>query len=219
MADLPMINEIERRAAPATTPQALAWHHGELWFGSRDLGRIYRMDTKRWKVLDDVKVPGIPWAAVSAGDNLWFTVGEGTDDDRYLRCYIPGKGFAGEPRIPCPDFTGSYLSYDGNNLYLSQWYNFRILKLDSEWNIVREIAIGAEISGHVFVGGLLYVLRGTEQKGGDWRLARLDPAEEKPTIHEMAKVPFQCRSLTFDGRHLWTNYRDTDQIVCFAMPQ
>lgn len=212
-----MINEIERRASPATTPQALAWHDGELWFGSRDLGRVYRMNPETWKVLDEVKAPGIPWAAVSAGDNLWFTLGEGADDDRYLRCYVPGKGFANEPRIRCPDFTGSYLSYDGKNLYLSQWYNYRILKLDSEWKIVREISVGAEISGHAFVDGLLYVLRGTEQNGGDWRLARLDLREEKPTIHEVARVPFQCRSLTCDGERLWTNYRDKDQIVCFAI--
>ena len=219
MAELPGINEIERRVSPVTTPQALAWHEGELWFGSRDLGRVYRMDPKSWKILEDVKTPGIPWAAVSAGDNLWFTLGEGADDDRYLRCYVPGKGFADEPRIPCPDFTGSYLSYDGSNVYLSQWYNYRVLKFDSNWNVVREIAIGAEISGHTFVDGFLYVLRGTEQNGGDWRLARLDPAEEKPAVHEVAKVPFQCRSLAFDGQHLWTNYREADQMVCFAVPQ
>jgi len=41
-----MIDEIERRVSPAPTPQALAWHKGELWFGSRDLGRIYRLDAK-----------------------------------------------------------------------------------------------------------------------------------------------------------------------------
>ena len=219
MAELPVINEMERRVSPAPTPQALAWHDGELWFGSRDLGRVYRIDPKTWKVRDNVEAPGIPWAAVSAGDNLWFTLGEGADDDRYLHRYVPGKGFADEPRIPCPDFTGSYLSYDGRNLYLSQWYNYRILKLDSEWNIEREIGIGAEISGHVFVDSLLYVLRGTEQNGGDWRLARLDPREEKPAIDEVARVPFQCRSLSYDGQHLWANYRDADQIVRFAVPQ
>jgi hypothetical protein len=155
---------------------------------------------------------------VSAGDALWFTLGEGTDDDRYLRRFVPGKGFADE-RIPCPEFTGSYLSYDSEHLYLSQWYKFRILKLDAKGNILREIGIGAEISGHTFVDGLIYVLRGTEQNGGDWRLARLDPREPTPNIEELARVPFQCRSLAFDGEHFWTNHREADRIVCFAVAE
>jgi hypothetical protein len=219
MMELPTINEIARQVSPATTPQALAWCDGQLWFGSRDLRRIYRMDPKSWTVLDDVEAPGIPWAAVSVGDALWFTFGEGADDDRYLRRYTPGQGFVDGFRIPCPDFTGSYLSYDGRNLYLSQWYKHRVLQLDSPGNIVREIAVGAEISGHAFVDGLIHVLCGTEQNGGDWRLARLDPREATPKIEELAQVPFQCRSLTWDGERFWTNHREADRIVCFAMPR
>ena len=214
--DLPAIAELERLDSPATTPQALAWHQGELWFGSRDLRRVYRMDREKWRIAEEFEAPGIPWAAVSAGDALWFTLGEGEDDDRYLRRYISGKGFA--DGIPCPEFTGSYLGFDGEHLYLSQWYNFRILKLDASGKILGEIPIGAEISGHTFVNGSIYVLRGTEQNGGDWRLARLNPREPVPKIEELARVPFQCRSLAFDGQHFWTNHRDADQIVSFALP-
>ena len=213
--DLPAIAELERLDSPATTPQALAWHQGELWFGSRDLRRVYRMDREKWKIAEEFDAPGIPWAAVSAGDALWFTLGEGEDDDRYLRRYVSGKGFA--DGIPCPEFTGSYLGFDSEHLYLSQWYNFRILKLDASGKILGEIPIGAEISGHTFVNGSIYVLRGTEQNGGDWRLARLDPREPVPKIEELARVPFQCRSLAFDGQHFWTNHRDADQIVSFAL--
>jgi hypothetical protein len=176
------------------------------------------MDRARWQVSEEIEAPGIPWAAVSVGDALWFTLGEGADDDRYLRRYVPGKGFA-EPGIPCPDFTGSYLGYDGEHLYLSQWYKFRILKLDEKGNIMREIQVGAEISGHTFVDGIIYVLLGTEQNGGDWRLARLDPGEKIPKVEELARVPFQCRSLAFDGDRLWTNHREADRIVCFELPE
>jgi hypothetical protein len=216
MQELPFITEIERLPSPATTPQALSWHKGELWFGSRDLRRIYRMDRKNWKIVEEMEAPGTPWAAVSTGDALWFTLGEGDEDDRYLWRYVPGKGFS-ETGIACPEFTGSYLSYDGEHLYLSQWYKHRILKLDAAGNILLEIAIGAEISGHVFVDEMIYVLRGTEQNGGDWRLARLDPREAMPAIEDVARVPFQCRSLAFDGERLWTNHREADRIVCFAM--
>jgi hypothetical protein len=217
MAELPVITELDRLVSPAPTPQALAWHQGELWVGSRDLRRIYRLDREKWKVIDEFEAPGIPWAAVSAGDALWFTLGEGAEDDRYLRPFVPGKGFAKE-RIPCPEFTGSYLSHDGEHLYLSQWYKFRILKLDAKGNILREIPIDAEISGHTFVSGHIYVLRGTEQDGGDWRLARIDPREPTPSVVELARVPFQCRSLAFDGARFWTNHREADRIVCFEAP-
>ena len=175
------------------------------------------MDRPGGRVLEETEAPGIPWAAVSVGESLFFTRGEGPDDDRYLRRYVPGKGFSGE-REACPDFTGSYLSYDGSHLYLSQWYKHRILKFDAAGKIAREIAIGAEISGHTFVDGLIYVLRGTEQNGGDWRLARLDPREATPAVEELSRVPFQCRSLAFDGERLWTNQREADRIVSFALP-
>jgi hypothetical protein len=218
MADtLPLIHETNRLRSPAVTPQALALHQGEVWFGSRDLRRIYRMAREKWEVAEEFEAPGIPWAAVSVGDALWFTLGEGADDDRYLRRYVPGKGFV-EPGIACPEFTGSYLSYDGEHLYLSQWYNFRILKLDAQGHMIGEIQIGAEISGHTFVNGSIYVLRGTEQNGGDWRLARLDLRQSEPKIEELARVPFQCRSLAFDGERLWTNHREADRIVSFALP-
>jgi hypothetical protein len=176
------------------------------------------MDRKNWKVIEEIEAPGIPWAAVSVGDALWFTLGEGAEDDRYLWRYAVGKGFSETERIACPELTGSYLGYDGEHLYLSQWYKHRILKLDDKGNIIREIAIGAEISGHVFVDGTVYVLQGTEQNGGNWRLARLDPRETTPAVKELARVPFQCRSLAFDGKQLWTNHREADQIVCFARP-
>jgi hypothetical protein len=211
------IKEIKRLDSPAATPQALTWHRGELWMGSRDLRRIYRLEGGTFAVIEEIDAPGIPWAAVSAGESLWFTLGEGEDDDRYLRRYEQGKGFSEKERIACPDFTGSYLSYDGEALYLSQWYKHRILRLDSTGQVVREIAIDAEISGHVFVDGSIYVLRGTEEDGGDWRSAKLDPREAIPQVMELARVPFQCRSLAYDGEHFWTNYREAGEIVCFEL--
>ena len=77
--------------------------------------------------------------------------------------------------IALPEFTGSYLSFDGQSLYLSQWYKHRILQLDPAGQVLREsLRIGAEICGHAFVEDHLYVLRGTEQDGENWHLARLD---------------------------------------------
>ena len=186
--------------------------------GSRDLRRIYKIDVKTWTLLEETEAPGIPWAAVSTDGAIRFTLGEGPEDDRYLRRFIPGAGFSETNRIACPEFTGSYLSFDGDHLYLSQWYKHRIVKLDATGDILRIIDVGAEICGHVFVDGLIYVLRGTEKPNEDWRIARLDPGQEAPTVEDLAQVPFPCRSLTFDGANFWTNHRAANETVSFALP-
>jgi hypothetical protein len=95
----------------------------------------------------------------------------------------------------------SYLTFHGKHLYLSQWYKARILKMDDKGNIQRQIKVGAEICGHTIVEGLIYVLRGRENKGvpntaEEWRVARLDPREESPTVEDFAAIPFAFRSLT-----------------------
>jgi hypothetical protein len=213
----PEIIERRRFSSPARTPQALAWDGKVLWMGSRDLRRIYAIDPKKGTAVEEREAPGIPWAAVSTNGTLRFTIGEGLDDDRYIRTYDSASGF-GEDRIACPEFTGSYLSFDGDHLYLSQWYKHRILKLDANGNILRIIEVGAEICGHAFVDGSIYVLRGKEQPNEDWRIARLDPREDTPEVENIAVVPFASRSLTFDGEHFWSNYRAKDVIISFALP-
>jgi len=215
---LPTIIEGGRFPSPAPAPQALAWDGNKLWMGSRDLRRIYVIDPKTWEVFDEKEPPGIPWAAVATNGTLRFTIGEGPNDDRYIRRFVPDVGFSEANKIACPEFTGSYLSYDGENLYLSQWYKHRILKLDANGNIVRVIDVDAEVSGHAFVNGMVYVLRGTEQNGESWTIARLNPREEKPEVKDIAFVPFACRSLTFDGTNFWSNHRAANEIVSFALP-
>jgi hypothetical protein len=215
---LSTIIERGRFPSPAAAPQALAWSGGKLWMGSRDLRRIYVIDPREWEVLEEKEPPGIPWAAVATNGTLCFTIGEDPDDDRYIRRFVPKVGFSEEDKIACPEFTGSYLSYDGKHLYLSQWYKHRILKLDAGGNISRVIDIGAEVSGHAFVDGMIYVLRGTEQSGESWTIARLDPREENPVVKDIAVVPFACRSLTFDGANFWSNHRAANEIVSFALP-
>jgi len=212
------IIEKSRFPSPAPTPQALAWDGNKkvFWMGSRDLRRIYAIDPEKWTVLEEREAPGIPWAAVATNGSLCFTIGEGTDDDRYAYRYTTEAGFS--KMFACPEFTGSYLSFDGRNLYLSQWYKHRILKFDANGNVVREIDVGAEICGHAFVDGSMYVLRGQEQPDERWRIARLDPQEETPEVNDIAVVPFACRSLTFDGELFWSNYRAKDTIISFVLP-
>lgn len=217
MAEAEII-ETRRLPSPAPTPQALAWDGKKkvLWMGSRDLRRIYAIAPENWTVLEEIEPPGIPWAAVAINGEVRFTIGEGVDDDRYVYRYTTDRGFS--KMFACPEFTGSYISFDGRNLCLSQWYKHRILKFDEKGNITGQIDVGAEICGHAFVYGSLYVLRGQEQPNEDWRIARVDTRENTPKIEDVAVVPFACRSLTFDGKLFWTNYRAKDTIISFGLP-
>ena len=95
--------------------------------------------------------------------------------------------------------------------------------MDDKGNILRQIDVGAEICGHTFVDGLLYVLRGRENKGvpnraEEWRMARLDPRKESPTVEDLTAIPFASRSLTFDGQRFWSNHRAANETVAFAVP-
>jgi hypothetical protein len=183
---------------------------------ARAICGVYAIDPKKWAVLEEKPAPGIPWAAVATNGSLRFTIGEGADDDRYIYRYSVDDGFS--KMFACPDFTGSYLSFDGEHLYLSQWYKHRILKFGANGTIIRKIDIGAEICGHAFVDGSIYVLRGKGQPNEDWRIARFDPREETPKITDLAVVRFACRSLTFDGDNFWTNYRAANETVLFSLP-
>jgi len=236
--NLPTINAVRKLSAPTITPQALAWDGAHLWMSSRDLGTLYKVDAEKWEIAEEIDPPGIIWAGVATKGAMHFTIGKGLNDDRYVYSHSPEKGFS--KLFACPDFQGSYLSHDGKNLYLSQWYKGDIHQLDRTGKILRTMNVGAEICGHVFVDGAIYVLRGTENvprpayaqgpptpekfrrgaKEGEerWWIARLDPREDTPTVEDLAIVPFASRSLTFDGKHFWSNHRAANETVVFDLP-
>lgn len=215
--NLPNIVEQRRLGAPTRTPQALAWDGRAMWMSSRDLGTLHKIDIGKWQPIAELDPPGVVWAGVASNGSMHFTIGKGLNDDRYVYRYNAKDGFT--KLFACPDFTGSYLSYDGKHLHLSQWYEKRILKYDENGKIIGEINVGAEICGHTFVDGMLFVLRGVEKPNEEWRIARLDPRDEKPKVQDVAVVPFASRSLTFDGEQFWSNYRAADTTIAFTLPQ
>jgi hypothetical protein len=216
------IIETERLRSPTPTPQALAWDRNQLWLSSRDLGTLYKIDAGSWKIIDEIDPPGIVWAGVSLGEGeMRFTIGKGLNDDRYVYRYAPDQGFT--KLFACPDFTGSYLSFDGEHLYFSQWYKGDVHQVEDSGKIQRTINVKAEICGHTVVDGMLYVIRGRENKGvpgktEEWSLARLD-LSDGAAIEDVAAVPFASRSLTFDGQYFWSNHRAVDEVVAFSLPK
>ncbi len=173
------------------------------------------------KIAEEIDPPGIVWGAAMTNDGLRLTIGKGLNDDRHIYRYTQADGFV--RLFACPEFAGSYLSFDGEHLYLSQWYKGDIHKVDDRGKISRTINVGAEICGHTFADGKLYVLRGKENKDApgkaeEWRIARLDLAAERPEVEDLASVPFASRSLAFDGENFWSNHRAANETVSFTLP-
>jgi hypothetical protein len=214
------VSDLQRHASPIVTPQALAWDGSQFWLSSRDLGTLHRVDAETFQPVDEIDPPGLVWAGVLTNDGWRFTIGKGLNDDRYIYRYSDDGGWT--KLFACPEFAGSYLSFDGEHLYLSRWYKGQIHQMDGAGNVLRNIEIGAEICGQTFANGMLYVLRGRENAdipgaAEEWRIARLDPRDESPQIEDLATIPFAARSLAFDSRRFWSNHRAANEIVSFTI--
>jgi hypothetical protein len=208
------VNEALRLPSPAPRPQALAFDGEKLWMGSVETDRIYAINPRQWTLIEEDKVPGKPWGMTVVGDELRVVCGVGEDDDRVIKRFVPGHGFKSKDSIECPEATGSQLSYDGTWLYLSQWYNRRILGLDESGNIVRQIDVPHQICGQCFVDGHFYLVTTEDETTNEYFLTRVS-ANGETRSEDLARIPFAARSLAFDGFRFWTNHREANQIVAF----
>jgi hypothetical protein len=212
------VTELMRLPSPAPKPQALAFDGERLWIGSIVTNRLYSIDPKTWTARDEAAAPGQPWGMTVVGDELRVVTGEGDTDDRWIRRFIPGHGFKSEGSFRAPDDTGSQLGWDGDRLYVSQWYNQRILAVDEAGTVRSEIAVPHGICGQVVVEGRFYLVTTDDQESGVFWLTRVDARGATPVCDDIARIPFDARALAFDGERFWTNHREADQIVAFARP-
>ncbi|HYL27277.1 MAG TPA: hypothetical protein VEW74_05540, partial [Candidatus Nitrosotalea sp.] len=180
--------------------------------GSIETDRLYALNPLQWTVIEEERVPGKPWGMTVLGDELRVVCGIGEEDDRVIKRFVPGHGFKTQDAIECPDATGSQLSYDGTLLYLSQWYNRRILGLDERGNVVRQIDVPHQICGQCFVDGGFYLVTTDDEERNEYFLTRISFNGERKS-EDLARIPFAARALAFDGTRFWTNHREANQIV------
>jgi len=211
------INELKRLPSPAPRPQSIAWHYDTLWVGSMETETIYEINPDTWKVLWEVKAPGVPFGMVSIGEELRVLCGETAEDYRIIRRLIPDHGFDTIFKLPCPDDTGSQLGFDGSSLYVSQWYNKVILQIGIDEQVQKSLASPRGICGQVFVDNGIYLATTDEEETDNYFLTRIDLKSE--TARDVARIPFGARALAHDGKHFWTNHRENHEVVCFTLPE
>ncbi|HEY8312798.1 MAG TPA: hypothetical protein VIG51_01375 [Candidatus Baltobacteraceae bacterium] len=211
------IVELLRMPSPAPRPQALAYDGQLLWMGSLGTSRLYAIEPSHWTVREEAQAPGLPYGATVVGDELRVLLGEGPEDHRTIRRFVPGHGFRTEDAIACPDDTGSQLSYDGDRLYVSQWYNKRILSLGEHGEVGSVIESPRGICGQVVVDGCFYVLNTNDEDTTEYYVTRIDARNGAPKVEDVARVPFGARALAFDGERFWTNHREHHEMVAFKI--
>ena len=212
------IVELLRLNAPAPRPQAIAFDGTRLWLGSIETERLYAVDPNDWTVRDEMPLAGKPWGMTVAGDELCLILGETDADHRTIYRAMPGHGVRKTSAIPCPDDTGSHLSYDGERLYVSQWYNRKLIAIDDTGAIGTVIDVPHQIVGQTIVGGCFYLITTDDEDRGEYRLTRVDARNGSPQVDDLATIRFDARGLAFDGERFWTNHREHHQTVAFAKP-
>jgi hypothetical protein len=212
------IVELLRVNAPTLRPQAIAYDGTSLWLGSIETDRLYAVNANTWSVIEEMNVPGKPWGLTVVGDELRVLLGQTDDDHRSIFRAIPGHGVRNSGAIPCPDDTGSHLSYDGDRLYVSQWYNRRIIALDEAGHPGTVVSVPRGICGHTIVAGCFYCVTTDDETTGPYYLTRVDARGPETVSTDLATIGFHARGLAFDGERFWTNDREIHQTVAFARP-
>lgn len=212
------IVELMRVDAPTLRPQAIAFDGTSLWIGSIETERLYAVAPQTWTVSDEISVPGKPWGMTVAGDELLVLLGQTDEDHRTIYRVVPGHGLRNSSAIPCPEDTGSHLSYDGDSLYVSQWYNKRIIALDETGRPGTIVDVPHQVCGHTIVGGCFYCVTTDDETSGTYYFTRVDARGRLVTSIDLATIPFNARGLAFDGERFWTNDREIHQTVAFARP-
>jgi hypothetical protein len=209
--------ELLRLPSPVPAPQALAFDGQRLWVGSRQTHGLLSIDPAEWVARDEATAPSTPWGMTLVGDEFRVIAGE-ADGDRFVYRFVPGHGFSDDDRFRAPDGTGSQLSWDGDVLYISQWYNKRLLGVDASGSVLGTVNAPHGICGQTVVDGQFYLITTDDEEHGDYWLTRVDARGAQPVAEDLAIVPFPARALAFDGERFWSNHRAGNEIVAFARP-
>jgi len=206
--------ETDRLVSASPEPHSIAVRGNDVWIGSRATRHIDVMDREAWLKVGEIETPGMPWGMNYGGGAVVMTCGEGSDDNRRVRRYVPGEGFD-ELVIACPEDTGSHLALYGGRVLLGQWYNKRLLLLNDDGTVAHAWTAPHEICGVAVIDDMALLLGTDDEENGTYFLSRLDLRSN--LTDDLAIVPFRARGLAWDGSRFWTNHREADRTVTFTL--
>lgn len=209
------IVEIDRLVSTSPEPHSVATDGRTVWIGSRATRRIDVMNAETWQKTGEIVPPGMPWGMTFASGALVMTCGETEDDARRVRRFVPETGFEAS-FVACPEDTGSHLGLYGDRVLLGQWYNKALHLLDENGGVLRTYPAPHGIAGVAVVDHSAYLLGTDDEDEGEYWITRLNL--ENGAAVDVAVVPFRARSLAWDGSRFWTNHREADRTVTFALP-
>ena len=208
---------LDRRQAPAGRPFGLAFYEGMLWSGSWDTEKIYAIDTADWSVRAEIQAPGRPYGMAVDGDALRVVIAHGEEDDRYLY-RMTRDGFDLGSKRPCPELTGSFLASNGSALYLAQMHMHRILELQSDGSIAREIEFPTpRCAGLAFGSHGRFHMIAADEEFENLVLGMIDVAQDAPHFEAVVALPDSARCLLYDGARWWTSLRDAGELAAFTV--
>ena len=211
-----MITELTRYASPVRGPQGLAWDGATMWLTSAANGRLYAADPRTWRIRDEFVPPSEALGITSTGPDLRLVLAPAIDepdldrDRRYVYRFSPDTGFS--HCFPCPDASGSFLAHADGTLYLSQAWDKRLVELDGRGAAVRRVRLERRPVGMTIVDGAFYLVT-VDDAWGDGRFERLGIGDDASSIRTLRSLPFEPRSVAFDGERFWIADRNGHAIV------
>ena len=208
------IVEIERKPSSCEEPHAIATDGKIIWVSSRATRHVDVIDGAAWRKIDEIQPPTMAWGMAYGRGDLFMTCGDDDTANRRILAYRDGN--PSRKPIDCPEGTGSHLSIDGERILLGQWYLKKIHMLSAAGDVIRTYDTPHEVCGVAAKDGEIYVLGTDDEDTTGYFISAIDLATG--AAREVAAVSFRARGLAWDGASFWTNHREADQTVRFALP-
>jgi hypothetical protein len=210
------IRESRRRRTFLPEPQGLALFGSQLLVSFRANAQIHTLDlaTSRCRVW--ASTPGTAWGLAASPSRVFAVCPFGPDEDRHLFEFdLDGRQIRDPKR--CPDGTGSYISHDGCDLYLCQWYEQRVFRMTPAGTFEPLFTAKRGICGIAAVDRSLTLLTTADEHSTDYYLERYALDDLANGGFDVAAVPFRARSLLWTGSEFLTNHRESGEIVAFTL--